>query len=165
MSYYKNLQKTNRILGVDPGLRHTGWAIVDTTCGSFSYVASGIINTDSKAYIASRLTHIHQELNKVIDDYSPISAGLEETYVNKNYGSSLKLAHARGASMVTIGMRGIEVVEYTPKTIKKTIVGNGNAPKDQLSRMLTMLLPGVMVSNEDESDALAIAICHALHIR
>lgn len=165
MSYSKSLQKTNkiRVLGIDPGLRHTGWAVVDINFGQMVYVASGVINTDSKAPLAMRLTQIHNELGEIMNNYNPHSAGLEETYVNKNYASSLKLAHARGASMVAVSMQGMEVIEYSPKTVKKTIVGNGSAPKDQLSRMLTMLMPGVVIKSEDESDALAIAICHGLH--
>lgn len=165
MSYSKNLQRTNkiRVLGIDPGLRHTGWAVVDIHFGQMTYVASGVINTDSKASLAARLTQIHNELGEIMNNYNPGSAGLEETYVNKNYASSLKLAHARGASMVAVSMRGVDVIEYSPKTVKKTIVGNGSAPKDQLSRMLTMLMPGVVIKSEDESDALAIAVCHGLH--
>jgi crossover junction endodeoxyribonuclease RuvC len=165
MSYFTNFQKTNkvRVIGIDPGLRHTGWAVVDIRFGQIIYIASGVIDTDSKDPIAVRLTQIHNKLSEVIDSYQPNSAGLEETYVNKNYASSLKLAHARGVSMVTASMRGLEVIEYAPKTVKKTIVGNGSAPKDQLSRMLAILVPGVVIKSEDESDALAIAICHGLH--
>ncbi len=167
MSSYKNLQKTNknRVLGIDPGLRHTGWAVIEFNSGQFEYIASGVINTNTKASLSERLMYIHQELNKVINAYTPDKAGLEETYVNqKNYASSLKLAHARGVSMVAVNMREIEVIEYPAKTVKKTIVGNGNAPKDQVSRMLTILMPSVAIKSEDESDALAIAVCHGLHI-
>ncbi len=159
-----NTSAPKRVLGIDPGLRHTGWAVVDMNLGKIAYVASGVINTNAKEPMALRLTQIHNELSVIMDKYHPLSAGLEETYVNKNYASSLKLAHARGVAMVAVNAHGVDVVEYSPKTVKKTVVGNGSAPKDQVSRMLTMILPGVTIKSEDESDSLAIAICHALHV-
>ncbi|MCE2991546.1 MAG: crossover junction endodeoxyribonuclease RuvC [Candidatus Jidaibacter sp.] len=164
MSYLRNSQKTKiRVLGIDPGLRHTGWAVIEINSGTISYVASGVINTNSKKPLAERLGEIHKNLNTIILDHNTSSAAIEETYVNKNYSSSLKLAHARGAAMVTANACGVELTEYPAKTVKKTLVGNGSAPKDQVSRMLSIILPGVAIRNEDESDALAIAVCHGLH--
>jgi crossover junction endodeoxyribonuclease RuvC len=156
-------RSNKRVLGIDPGLRHTGWAVIEIDSGSIQYVASGVINTDSALPIAARLAQIHANLNEIILNYNPGSAGLEETYVNKNYSSSLKLAHARGASMLTVSILGIELIEYPAKTVKKTVVGNGSAPKDQVSRMLSMLIPEIEIKSEDESDALAVAVCHGLH--
>lgn len=157
------LNRKNRIIGIDPGLRHTGWAIVDSIDRSFSYVASGVINTDASDEMPVRLNKIHTHLKDILMQYDPNHASIEETYVNKNYASSLKLAHARGAAIVTIGAHNIPLAEYAAKSVKKTIVGVGNAEKGQIMRMLQILVPGTNISSEDESDALSIAVCHALH--
>lgn len=154
-----------RILGIDPGLRYTGWAIIDTIANDVSYVASGVIKVDPKKLFSERLIDIFNGISKIIGEFSPQIAGLEETYVNKNFKSSLSLAHARAAAIVSIGLKGIKVCEYSPKTIKKTITGNGNADKISIQSMLNIMISNLKINSDDESDAIAIAICHALHYR
>ena len=164
MNYLARSPSNNikRILGIDPGLRHTGWAVIDIKGREIIYIASGVINTDAKQPMTERLTLIFREIVAIVKKFEPLSSGLEETYVNKNYGSSLKLAHARAAAMVAMNSNGLDVCEYAAKTVKKTVTGSGSADKAQVSKMLSLLMPGVSIKSEDESDALAIAVCHGL---
>ena len=108
---------------------------------------------------------INAALLEIANSYQPTSAAIEETYVNKNYGSSLKLAHARGAAIVTIASCGLAVAEYSAKKIKKTVSGTGTADKTQIERMLSLLFPNVILKSPDEADAMAIALCHAMHFK
>ncbi|MFI4984078.1 MAG: crossover junction endodeoxyribonuclease RuvC [Rickettsiales bacterium] len=150
------------ILGIDPGLMHTGWAVVDSANNSFKFIAAGVIKTAASDQSSYRLLKISQELEVIIQAYFPIAAAIEETYVNKNYGSSLKLAHARSAAILTLAQNGLHPAEYPAKTIKKTIVGTGRAEKDQVAKILHMIISGVPQLTNDASDALAIAVCHGL---
>lgn len=151
------------ILGIDPGLQRTGWAVIESNNRNNRYIASGVVATDPKLSIELRLLKINQGLAEVITAYRPGVMAVEQTYVNKNFESSLKLAHARAASILTAAIAGLQVVEYQAKTVKKTLVGSGKAEKDQLMRMLSMLIPGLTITQSDEADAIAIAICHAAH--
>jgi crossover junction endodeoxyribonuclease RuvC len=151
-----------RLLGLDPGLRHTGWGIVDAEGNRLRHVASGRIDS-GEGTIAERLVRLHDGVVEVIGRYRPDEAAVEETYVNKNPTSTLKLGLARGAVMLAPAKAGMVVAEYSPNLIKKSVVGAGHAEKHQVERMVRMLLPGAEPTSADAADALAIAICHAHH--
>jgi len=154
----------NRVIGIDPGLTETGWGIIESVGQRIQYIASGVIKTEASDPLPKRLLKIHTELLEVLDRYHPNASGIEDTYVNVNSGSSLKLSHARASAMLTLAMRACPIVEYPAKTVKKSLVGNGKAEKEQIQAMLVILLGGAFVKNKNEADALAIAICHAHHI-
>lgn len=151
-----------RILGLDPGLRHTGWGVVDKDGPKIRFVSAGVINPDDKLSLPERLAELHKELKKVITDFSPDEAAVEETFVNKNPTSTLKLGQARGVVILTPALFGLRVSEYTPNQIKKMVVGAGHADKNQVDMMVRTLLKTVPEHiPPDASDALAIALCHA----
>jgi crossover junction endodeoxyribonuclease RuvC len=152
-----------RILGIDPGLRRTGWGILDSDGVRLSYVASGVITSPSGDDLAYRLRALFEGINSIIASFSPREAAVEETFVNENPRSTLKLGQARGAALLAPAMRGLQVAEYTPNQIKKTVVGAGHAQKQQIQAMIGFLLPKAKFDSADEADALAIAICHANH--
>ena len=150
-----------RILGLDPGLRHTGWGLVDKQGTRFVFVAAGVINPNEKLPLANRLSELHDSLKKLIDEWQPDTAAVEETFVNKNPSSTLKLGQARGVVLMTPAMCGLQVGEYTPNQIKKTITGVGHAEKNQVDMMVRTLLKTVPEGiPADASDALAIALTH-----
>ena len=153
-----------RILGIDPGLRFTGWGIIDYISSTPRHIANGTIKTVSTLPMADRLAHIMMSLQTVIKDYAPNVSAIEETFVNANPASALKLGQARGVAMTVPALSGLSVYEYAPNQIKKTIVGAGHAHKDQVQLMLKMLMPGVNFCSADSADALAIALCHAHHM-
>ena len=148
------------VIGVDPGLIKTGYGIVRYRDGTISYVTSGTIFTDSKITIEQRLTNIFCKLSDILDTYKPEFFSIEETFVNNNPISSLKLGQARGIAILCAGLKNIPVYEYKPNTIKKSVTGIGKAAKNQIGMMIKCLLPTVNLKTEDEADALAIAICH-----
>jgi len=151
-----------RILGLDPGLRHTGWGLIDKQGSRLSFVAAGVINPDDKLPLANRLMEIHTTLKQVIQDWQPDTAAVEETFVNKNPSSTLKLGQARGIVLMTPALMGLSVGEYTPNQIKKTITGVGHAEKTQVDMMVRTLLKTVPEGMPpDAADALAIALTHA----
>jgi crossover junction endodeoxyribonuclease RuvC len=152
-----------RIIGLDPGLRHTGWGIIETEGTRLSYVADGAVHSVNEDDLAVRLLQIHEQILRVLDTYAPDEAAIEETFVNKDARATLKLGQARGVVMLAPVMRKIGVAEYAPNVIKKTVVGNGHAEKDQVKHMVRMLLPKADMKTADSTDALAIAICHAHH--
>lgn len=147
-------------LGVDPGLLKTGYGLIRSDGGSISYVASGTILTKADMPIEKRLRNIFDRLTAIIDDYEPDCFSLEETFVNNNPTSSLKLGQARGTAILCAGLKGLKVYEYKPNTIKKSVTGVGKAAKGQVVTMVKYLLPLADPKTEDEADALAIAICH-----
>lgn len=150
-----------RLVGFDPGLRKTGWGIIDVEGSRLIHVANGTIKTDNNLSLAERLVQLYDGLQQVILDWEPVSAAVEETFVNKNPNSTLKLGQARGISLLVPSMAGLPVAEYSPNHIKKTVVGSGHAGKKQVTAMLGILLPGIIINGEDAGDALAVAICHA----
>jgi crossover junction endodeoxyribonuclease RuvC len=154
-----------RILGIDPGLRHTGWGMIESHQGRLRYIASGRINPNASLAMTERLQVLHQELSLILQQYTPDSAAIEETFVNDNALTSLKLGHARGALMLTLGMHGLSVAEYAPRLVKKSVVGVGNAAKEQVQMMIKHLLPTAPKASADEADALAVAICHLAFAR
>jgi crossover junction endodeoxyribonuclease RuvC len=152
-----------RIIGIDPGLRRTGWGILESDGVRLSYVASGLITSDGEDDLAYRLLAIFQGLIEVIAGFKPLEAAIEETFVNKDARATLKLGQARGMALLAPAQRGLRIAEYPPNVVKKTVVGAGHAEKRQIQAMVGFLLPKARFDSADEADALAIAICHASH--
>lgn len=150
-----------RILGIDPGLVKTGWGVIDHHHGALSFVAAGTIAPPPKAVLAERLLYLHQGLHEVIVRYQPQAAAIEETFVNMNAASTLKLGNARGAIVLSLAVAGLPVAEYAALRVKKSVVGVGRAEKGQVGMMVKVLLPQCDTSGADALDALAVAICHA----
>ncbi len=151
------------ILGIDPGLQHTGWGVIKVNGSNISFIAGGVIHTTPKLGMPKRLLQLHTNLKEVIELYKPDEMAIEETFVNKNALSSLKLGHARGVLIVTGASHDIPISEYSPNLIKKSITGAGKADKNQIIAMIKILLPASNITNSDTADALATAICHANH--
>lgn len=151
------------ILGIDPGLQKTGWGIIESKGCALKFIASGLIKTNPAASLAERLASLHRGLAQVIEAYKPQSAAMEETFVNRNPASALKLGQARGALLAVPALYNLEVAEYSANKVKKSIVGSGHAAKQQMGMMIKTLLPASGVISEDEADALAVAITHAHH--
>ena len=154
-----------RLIGLDPGLRRTGWGVIEVDGNSLVHIASGAVTSDSKNTLADRLSELFDSLREVIAIHEPAEAAVEETFVNKNPSSTLKLGQARGAVMLAPAQCGVPVSEYSANLIKKSLVGNGHADKNQVQAMVQILLPGAKPKTADAADALAIAICHAHHRR
>lgn len=152
-----------RLIGLDPGLRRTGWGVIEADGNRLSHVASGMVVSDAALSLAERLCQIFDGLRAVIALHGPAEAAVEETFVNRNPASALKLGQARGAVLLAPAQSGLPVAEYSANLIKKALVGNGHADKTQVQAMVQMLLPGARPDTADASDALAIAICHAHH--
>ena len=152
---------TYRLIGFDPGLRRTGWGVIDASGQHLKYVADGVVVSDEKAELAERLAQLWHGLNAVIDQWRPDEAAVEETFVNKNPASTLKLGMARGVVLLSPSLKGLAVAEYSPNLVKKSIVGSGHADKAQVQIMVRRLLPGALATQADAADALAVAICHA----
>ena len=152
-----------RILGIDPGLRRTGWGVIESEGNRLSFVGCGSVEPPDDLPLASRLLAIHEGLAAVLGDYRPAEAAVEQTFVNKDGASTLKLGQARGVAMLAPAKFGIAVAEYAPNQVKKTVVGAGHADKNQIRVMLGVLLPKAAPKTPDAADALAIAITHAHH--
>ena len=152
-----------RIIGIDPGLRNTGWGVIETEGTRLSYVADGSVQSDADAPLATRLLQIHTQLAEILQRFGPVEAAIEETFVNKDARATLKLGQARGVAMLAPALAGISVAEYAPNVVKKSVVGAGHAEKDQVKHMVKVLLPRAELNTADSVDALAIAICHAHH--
>ena len=152
-----------RILGIDPGLRRTGWGLIESDGNRLIHIACGSVETSERAALGARLVAIHDGLIAVIEKYSPHEAAVENTFVNTNAVATLKLGQARGIAMLVPARAGLAIAEYAPNLVKKTIVGAGHADKAQIRMMIGVLLPKADPQSEDAADALAIAICHAHH--
>ena len=150
-----------RILGLDPGLQRTGWGMIAVDGNRLAHIANGVIATDPKATIPARLVEIDAGVAEVIAAHAPDEAAVEETFLNRNPGTTLKLGLARGVVLLTPARAGLAVVEYAAKEVKKSLVGYGSADKAQVAAMVERLLPGVAIANADAADALGVAICHA----
>jgi len=153
-----------RVLGLDPGLRRTGWGVVDLNGTRLTHVANGGVGSDEKLSLAERLVQIRSGLAAVVAEMMPDEAAVEETFVNKNPTTTLKLGQVRGIVLLVPAEAGLPVAEYTPNHVKKSVVGVGHAEKQQIHLMLRTLLPGVAIDGPDAADALAVAICHAHHL-
>jgi crossover junction endodeoxyribonuclease RuvC len=152
-----------RIIGVDPGLTKTGVGIIEVKNNSIFFVAAATIYTKPVEPFAQRLHHFHNSLTNIIQTFKPTEAAIEETFINSNPTSSLKLGHARGALILTLSLCDLKVAEYSTTAVKKAVVGVGRAEKAQVQMMIKMLLPKADFKTEDEADALAVAICHNNH--
>lgn len=150
-----------RILGIDPGLLHTGWAVVETNGNARKYIASGVILPKKTGTLPERLAIIFNEVTKLVDTFTPDEASMEITFVNKNPTTTLILGHARAAAMVAISVKNIPVYEYEPNRVKKILTGAGHADKTAVDKMVRILLPTAHPKTPDESDAIAIALAHA----
>ena len=154
-----------RIIGIDPGLRRTGWGVIETEGNRLVFIGCGSVEPPDDLPLASRLLAIHEGLAAVLGDFRPAEAAVEQTFVNKDGGATLKLGQARGVAMLAPAMFGISVAEYAPNQVKKTVVGAGHADKNQIMVMLKILLPKAEPKSPDAADALAIAVTHAHHRR
>ena len=148
-------------LGIDPGLVNTGWGVIEVERNALSFVAAGVVTTDSKLPIEQRLSRIYQSIHEIIVLYNPDECAMEDIFVNSNKLSSLKLGYARGAAILTIGLAKKSFFEYAPNLVKKSVVGRGKADKLQVQYMVNQILPKAKVTNEHAADALAVSICHA----
>ncbi|MFD1695691.1 crossover junction endodeoxyribonuclease RuvC [Roseibium aestuarii] len=152
-----------RVLGIDPGLRRTGWGLIEVTGNRLSFVASGTVTSDNKLSLAERLVQLHDGLTRVVELHQPAEAAVELTFVNKDAGATLKLGQARGVALLVPALARVPVSEYAPNLVKKTVVGTGHAEKEQIRVMVKVLMPKAVFDTDDAADALAIAICHAHH--
>ena len=152
-----------RILGIDPGLRRTGWGIVEIAGNRLGFLGCGSVTTNDQESLSTRLLAIHDGLMRILDDFRPDEAAVEATFVNKDAKATLKLGQARGVAMVVPAKAGVPVAEYAPNLVKKSIVGAGHGDKAQVRMMIGVLLPKADPRTDDAADALAIAVTHAHH--
>ena len=157
------IRRSVRILGIDPGLRRTGWGVIESEGNRLKYIGCGSVEPPGDLPLSIRLLAIHKGLEAVLGEYRPAEAAVEQTFVNKDGVATLKLGQARGIAMLAPAMFGISVAEYAPNRVKKTVVGAGHADKSQIAVMLKILLPKAEPKSSDAADALAIAITHAHH--
>lgn len=157
------ISRAIRILGIDPGLRRTGWGVIESDGNRLVFVGCGSIDAKETLPLAERLLVIHQGLSRVLGEFNPLEAAVEQTFINKDGAATLKLGQARGIAMLAPALFGISVAEYAPNQVKKTVVGAGHADKTQIRVMLGILLPKAAPKSADAADALAIAITHAHH--
>lgn len=152
-----------RILGIDPGLRRTGWGVVVIAGNALSFLGCGSVTTNEQEGLALRLLAIHDGLCRVLEEFRPDEAAVEATFVNKDAKATLKLGQARGIAMVVPARAGVPVAEYAPNLVKKSIVGAGHGDKAQVRMMIGVLLPKADPTSDDAADALAVAVTHAHH--
>jgi crossover junction endodeoxyribonuclease RuvC len=157
------LRQPIRIIGIDPGLRRTGWGLIEADGNRLIHVACGSLQTDERAALSERLLTIHDGLAAVVERFRPHEAAVEATFVNTNAAATLKLGQARGVAMLVPARTGLPVAEYAPNVVKNTVVGAGHGEKAQIRMMIGVLLPRADPQSEDAADALAIAVCHAHH--
>lgn len=153
-----------RVIGIDPGLRRTGWGIVDVLGSKLRHVANGVCASEGDD-LAYRLSSLFDQLRRVFTEHAPTTAAIEQTFVNKDAVGTLKLGQARGVALLVPAQAGLPVSEYAPNAVKKVVVGVGHADKAQVEHMVRLQLPGVQIAGPDAADALAIALCHAHHAR
>jgi crossover junction endodeoxyribonuclease RuvC len=153
--------QTIRILGLDPGLARMGWGVIDVSGTRLVHVAHGVLTSDAKASLGLRLMALHRQLAGVIADLAPASIAVEQAFVAKDPSAALKLGHARAVALLAAAQAGLDIAEYAPNHIKKSVVGAGHADKGQIQAMIRRLLPTARVEQADAADALACAIAHA----
>ena len=155
------MKKAIRIIGIDPGLRRTGWGVIESAGNSLHFVAAGTVTSDDKLDLASRLRQLHEGLSAVLHQMMPDEAAVEHTFVNKDAAATLKLGQARGIALLVPAQAGLRVAEYAPNAVKKSVIGVGHGEKQQIHMMVKVLMPRASFDTSDAADALAIAICHA----
>lgn len=153
-----------RVIGIDPGLRRTGWGVVDVEGTHVRHVANGVCQSEGED-LATRLLSLFIALTAVVAEQRPETAAVEQTFVNKDAAGTLKLGQARAVALIVPARAGLPVAEYAPNAVKKVVVGVGHAEKSQVEHMVKLQLPGVRLAGPDATDALAIALCHAHHAR
>ena len=151
-----------RILGLDPGLARMGWGVLTLDGTRLSHIAHGVIATRTALGLGARLMALHTEITAVIAEHHPQAIAVEQAFVAKDPQAALKIGHARAVALLAAAQAGLEIAEYAPNHIKKSVVGAGHADKDQVAAMMRVLLPGCKAS-KDAADALAVAVCHAHH--
>jgi crossover junction endodeoxyribonuclease RuvC len=154
-----------RILGIDPGLRKTGWGLIGVEGTRLTFLACGAVTSRDGLSLAERLKALHEGLGRVVAETAPDEVAVEETFINRDPQSAIKLGHARAIALVVPALAGLPVAEYAANLIKKTVVGTGHADKRQVIAMVRVLLPKATPATEDAADALAVAITHAQHRR
>lgn len=152
-----------RIIGIDPGLRRTGWGVIDVAGNALTFVGAGTVRSDDTAALSTRLCQLHDGLSAVLQEFDPAEAAVEATFVNKDASATLKLGQARGIAMLVPALRGLSVAEYAPNAVKKAVIGVGHGDKAQIAMMVKVLLPRARFDGADAADALALAVCHAHH--
>lgn len=152
-----------RIIGLDPGLRFTGWGVIDVAGTRLIPVAHGVVSPPQKESMAERLSYLFSHLKEVIKTHQPQESAVEETFVNKNPASTLKLGQARGVVLLTPAFLNVPVAEYSANQIKKSVVGAGHASKEQVITMIQHIMPTAGTLTSDAADAMAVAVCHAHH--
>ncbi|SIO56260.1 Holliday junction endonuclease RuvC [Rhodovulum sp. ES.010] len=152
-----------RVLGVDPGLRSTGWGVIEQENGRLAHVANGIC-ASTGATLAERLLSLHDQLAEIVARHAPDAAAVEQTFVNRDGAGTLKLGQARGIALLVPARAGLAVGEYAPNAVKKAVVGVGHADKCQIDHMVRLQFPGIEIAGADAADALAVALCHAFHL-
>ena len=152
-----------KLLGLDPGLRVTGWGVIAVDGNRLSHIADGVVSVAATGGLADRLARLYRGLAAVLAEHDPHEVAVEETFVNRNPASTLKLGQARGVVLLVPALAELPVFEYSANLIKKSLVGNGHATKDQMTMMVRTLLPGAGLEKADAADALAVAVCHAPH--
>ncbi|TCP60863.1 Holliday junction endonuclease RuvC [Rhodovulum bhavnagarense] len=151
-------------MGIDPGLRTTGWGVIEATGSRLTHVANGLCPSGEGA-LAARLLSLHDQLTDIVLRFAPDTAAVEQTFVNRDAAGTLKLGQARGIALLVPARAGLEVGEYAPNAVKKTVVGVGHADKRQIDHMVRLQFPGVAIAGADAADALAVALCHAHHMQ
>lgn len=153
-----------RVLGIDPGLRNMGWGVISVEGSRIAHVANGICHSEGEG-LPARLMSLYDQMTRILAEWAPDAAAVEETFVNKDASGTLKLGQARAIALLVPAQAGIAVGEYAPNAVKKAVVGVGHAAKEQVAHMVRLHLPGVRLAGADAADALAIAICHAHHLQ
>ena len=159
--YAQPMAEAIRIIGIDPGLRHTGWGVIETLGNNLKFIAAGTVRSNDKCDLASRLSQLYEGLCGVLHQFMPAEAAVEQTFVNKDATATLKLGQARGIALLAPAQAGLPVAEYAPNSIKKAVIGVGHGEKQQIHMMVKVLMPRASFDTSDAADALAIAICHA----
>ncbi|WP_439271462.1 crossover junction endodeoxyribonuclease RuvC [Pseudochrobactrum sp. HB0163] len=155
------MKQAIRIIGIDPGLRRTGWGVIEAAGNALHFVAAGTVTSDNKMDLASRLCQLHEGLSAVLHRMMPDEAAVEHTFVNKDAAATLKLGQARGIALLVPAQAGLRVAEYAPNAVKKSVIGVGHGEKQQIHMMVKVLMPRASFDSSDAADALAIAVCHA----
>ena len=161
LCYDSRMRGAIRIIGIDPGLRHTGWGVIETDGVKLGFIACGSVSSDNAESLGVRLRQIFDGLTDILAELEPAEAAIEQTFVNRDAAATLKLGHARGIAMLVPAMAGLSIAEYAPNAVKKTVIGVGHGDKDQIRAMVKCLLPKATPDSADAADALAIAITHA----
>jgi len=161
LCYDSSMRGAIRIVGIDPGLRRTGWGVIETDGVKLGYVACGSVSSDAAGSLGHRLRQLFDGLSQVLNELAPGEAAIEQTFVNRDGAATLKLGQARGIAMLVPALAGLPIAEYAPNAVKKTVVGAGHGDKDQIRAMVKCLLPRAAPDSADAADALAIAITHA----